>query len=381
MRYTGYAASRRAGLAKAVNAAMIIAAFISAVPPHEALGGTQRRGLFVTVLQDPAALSCGEETAELVEFARSAGVEDLFVQVYCAGRSWFRSSAADSSPYEECLARTLEDPFRLLLSRAHRYDIRVHAWVNLLSLGNNSDAPILKRYGPEALTRDRKEKRSLGDYMIDGQYFLEPGDPRVRRELGVIVKELVQDYPELDGILFDYIRYPDLRPAYGYTQANLQLFREAHGRDPSGESDKAWKDWRRGRVSGLVLYLASIARAAHPGIEVSATGCMPYVRAYYEAYQDWPSWLRDGTVDFVAAMSYSPDPDEFRRWLRKAGKVSGGLSKVRVGVGAYKMRNSPGIFAQELKICEESGCGGPVVFAYGDLAAEPQLRGCLAGAR
>jgi hypothetical protein len=45
------------------------------------------------------------------------------------------------------------------------------------------------------------------------------------------------------------------------------------------------------------------------------------------------------------------------------------------------MRNSPGIFAQELKICEESGCGGPVVFAYGDLAAEPQLRGCLAGAR
>ena len=47
--------------------------------------------------------------------------------------------------------------------------------------------------------------------------------------LARIVEELLRAYPDLDGIQFDYIRYPDLYPHYGYTKVNMQRFTKASG--------------------------------------------------------------------------------------------------------------------------------------------------------
>ncbi|MFA6282092.1 MAG: family 10 glycosylhydrolase, partial [Candidatus Omnitrophota bacterium] len=267
-----------------------------------------------------------------------------------------------------------EDTFALLIREAHKAGIEVHAWLNMLSLSNNKNARILKKYGASILTGNLKKKRKIEDYKIDNQYFLEPGDLRVRKELLDIVKEVLFAYPELDGIQFDYIRYPDRNPAYGYTKTNIERFKKASGKRAVKEKSFAWENWKRTQVTEFIAELAIAARAVRPRIKVSATGCAPFVRAYYEAYQDWPGWLKRRIVDFVTVMTYADNTRDFKKYVAEANKeADGSLDKVGIAIGAYKFLKSPDIFAEELGFCEESGSLACVILGYGDLVKSPKL--------
>ncbi|MFA5117275.1 MAG: family 10 glycosylhydrolase [Candidatus Omnitrophota bacterium] len=358
---------------------LFLALFFGLVPfiPAQS-GGAAPRALFVSVVQDPVVLSSRREIEKLISFAKDARITLLFVQVYRKNQAWFPSEAADDAPYQKCLKDVAEDPFELLLRQAHRAGIQVHAWVNMLSLANNQDAVFLKKYGTEVLTRNTAQKKQLRDFLIDSQYFLEPGDQRVRGDLVKIVSELLRRYPRLDGIQFDYVRYPDTAPHYGYAKNNVERFKKATGQGIIDENSRQWQDWKRAQVTELLAVLVKEARALSPGIQVSATGCMPYARAYYEAYQDWPSWLSCGLVDFVTIMSYSPDPEEFARWLASVKKIVPDFSRIKIGVGAYKFLRSPQLFAQEFRQSQEAG-GSSVIFHYGSLLEAPQLKDALLG--
>ena len=100
---------------------------------------------------------------------------------------------------------------------------------------------------------------------------------------------------------------------------------------------------------------------------------MPYARAYYEAYQDWPSWLSHGLVDFVTIMDYSIDLKQFERWITAVKGKTTDFSKVKIAVGAYKLVHSPEIFEQEFRSCEQMGvtCA---IFHYGSVLENSELK-------
>ncbi len=331
-----------------------------------------RRALFVSVIEDRQVLSSGQEIDELIDFAKKARIKILFVQVYRSNQSWFLSTAADSQPYQRNLNSVGQDPLALLITQAHAQGIEVHAWMNLLTLGVNTDAPILKKYGPTVLTRNLDNKRNIEDYKIDNQYFLEPGDPQVRADLTAIVTDLVGAYPMLDGIQFDYIRYPDWQPHYGHTKINHRRFEIATGIKTIDENSSQWKDWQRAQVTELLTTLIQTARSLRPDIQVSTTGCMPYSRAYHEAFQDWASWIDSGLIDFVTIMNYSPDPSEFSRWNQAIKNQVKDFAKVKIGVGAYKFMSAPQDFEKELRDCEAYG-GTCAIFYYGSVRTNPTM--------
>lgn len=331
------------------------------------------RGLFVSLIQDPPTLSSREAIMELIRFSKEARIKTLFIQIYRANKAWFPSKVGDPSLYEAALKTLGEDPFALLIREAHSSGIEVHAWLNMLSLSENEEAPILKKYGPEILTRNLEEKKSLQDYKIDSQYFLEPGDPRVREELVTMVGEIVRTYPDLDGIQFDYIRYPDSHPKYGYTPVNMERFKKTTRLKKIREGSRAWGDWKRAQVTELLELCVQKAREIRPRIRVSATGCMSYARALFEAFQDWPSWVNSGLVDFVTVMNYSPDPVEYGKWTEVAKAKVKDLRRMYQGVGAYKLVRSPEIFEKEFQICEEAKIGLCAVFHYGSILENPEL--------
>ena len=335
--------------------------------------GSVCSALFVSLVQDPSIFSSREGIDALIDFARKASINTLFVQVYRENKAWFSSQVADPSPYKKYRNDLSEDPFARIIRQAHRRGIQVHAWLNLLSLGQNQNSNLLNKYGTDVLTRNLKEKKKISDYLIDKQYFLEPGDPRVRKDLSEIVSELLRAYPELDGIQFDYIRYPDMEPHYGYTQSNIERFKKATGLKVIDEESLIWKEWKRTQVTELLTLLVKTTRALRPGIQVSATGCMPYARAFHEAYQDWPSWITHGLVDFVTIMDYSPDPIEFKRWLTVVKEKVPDSSKVKIGIGAYKLIRTPEIFDQEIRSVEKLGMTG-AVFHYGSLLENLKLK-------
>lgn len=332
-----------------------------------------KRGIFVSVIQDVPVFSSRKEIDKLIDFSKKAQIKILFVQIYRANKAWFPSKVADSQPYRTCLRDLSEDPFKLLIKKAHSQGIEVHAWLNLLSLGNNKESLLIKKYGPSVLTKNLMEKKNIEDYKIDDQYFLEPGDYRVRRDLSIMVGEILIEYPDLDGIQFDYIRYPDVKPSYGYTKTNIEHFMKATGQKSIDDNSLIWKDWKRSQVTGLLVELVKKVRSIRPAIQVSTTGCAPFVRAYDEAFQDWPSWINQHIVDFVTIMSYPPDVLGFEKFLIDAKKRTSTFRKVNIAVGAYKKEHSINVFAEDFKFCEHANAGACVIFHYGSLLKKPVL--------
>jgi len=340
---------------------------------------SRRVSLFVSVIQDPPVFASRSGITHLIDFAKKNRVTILFVQVYRANKAWFPSRFADTSPYQESMRKVSEDPLALIIQQAHAAHIQVYAWLNILSLSANKDSIILKKYGNGILTKNLKEKKTLVDYKIDGQYFLEPGDIQVRRELSAITEEVLCAYPQLDGIQFDYIRYPDRNPAYGYTTDNIERFKKATGTTVVDEGSQSWQNWKRTQVTEFLKILVKKSRAIHPDISIAATGCMPYSRAYYEAFQDWASWLKDGLVDYVTIMSYSPDPLEFEKWISVIKKKVNDFKKVNIGLGAYKVVHAPEVFRKEFSLCEKAAGNSCAVFHYGSFLENPALGYVISG--
>lgn len=317
------------------------------------------KGLFVTVLQRPVVVSDRKAIDRLIDYSRRNGYTTLYVQVYRANQAWFPSKHA----------QTMKSEMPYLLERAHAAGLKVHGWMNLLSLSANTNAPLLKKYGESILTKNPSKKWGLASYRIDNQYFLEPGDPRVADELAAIVEELLAAYPALDGVQFDYIRYPDVKPAYGHTEINLSRYKRSGGTDPD-EKNPIWRKWKRTQVTSLVWRLRQAARAARPHIQVSTTGLMSYERAREEAFQDWKEWVDNGLVDFVTLMAYTEDDDQFARYLKDAERrLPEHPSKVNVAVGAYKLKRKPAQYKKQWDLCEDRSFRSCVALDYESLLA------------
>jgi uncharacterized lipoprotein YddW (UPF0748 family) len=368
-------------------------------PPHLALWVPCEGS--VRVLEHP------DRIPALIAAARSLGVTDLFVQVYRGGRAWFSSSVGDAAPFRAARAQSGVDPLAALLDAAHGAGLRVHAWMNLLSLASNRDAVILQRLGPDAVMVDRRG-RSVLDYpdfdlpepdrrwyrMGTPQLWLDPAAPAVGETLAALVGELVARYPTLDGVHLDYIRHPDVLPFipgarfgvgldFGYGAASRARFQRETGLvAPFGDSlanADAWDDWRRDRVTEVVLRVASAARAARPDIQVSAAVWAYADRAYLSLYQDWRGWLDQGLLDFAVPMAYTRDDHLLAELARSALGGLGG-EHVWIGLGSWLFEKDPTRARTQLELVRRLHAPGISLFSYDALVAAPDLAAALAPA-
>jgi uncharacterized lipoprotein YddW (UPF0748 family) len=386
-------------------AAVFVAAVLAAGPARAQAApdpSAPPKELWITCIGASNVLGSREEIRKAVTFAKQAGIRTLFVQVYRGGKAWFHSDAADASVYRANRKAVGADPFELLIQLAHDDGIEVHAWINTLTLSQNRDAPFLKQHGESVLTKDQHRRNALlpkGDkktgldrfYMREDQLFLEPGDPRVQARTLAVVKELATRYPALDGIHFDYIRYPAAPPylpgsrfnalglTYGYGEENVRRFREKTGIDPfkvewKAQESQAWDDWKREQVTALLREAAGAARAARPGIRISCAVISSFDRAYFAASQDWVRWLEEGIADFVVLMNYSHDPRYVKLAAKNAIGLVGDPAKIHVGLGAFLLAERPELLSRQVRETSSVRPGGLVFFDYDAVTAHPGLR-------
>lgn len=352
----------------------------------------------VRVLDDPARIPA------LIADARALGATDLFVQVYRGGRAWFATALVDAGPHREVRERTGVDAFAALLEQAHAAGIRVHAWMNALSLSTRRDAALLARLGPDAVMVDRRGRSVLHYPDLDfpepdrrwyrmgtPQVWLDPAVPAVGEALAALAGDLVARYPGLDGIHLDYIRHPDVLPFipgsrfgvgmdFGYGAASRARFeRETGVPAPFGDSlahAERWDDWRRERVNEVVLRVASAARGARPAIETSAAVWAFADRSYLSLYQDWRGWLEDGLLDFAVPMAYTRD-DRLLRYLARAALGGVGGERVWIGLGTWLFEKDPRRARAQLDAMRALDPPGLSLFSYDALAQAPALRDSL----
>jgi uncharacterized lipoprotein YddW (UPF0748 family) len=300
--------------------------------------GEELRGFWVDAFNE--GIYDREQVDELVADAQAANANALFVQVgrrfdcFCNDALYPRTDAfIDPAPY---------DPLRAVIEAAHAEGIEVHAWINATTLWNSATPPsspdhAFNQHGPSAEGDDRwLNQREDGTELVGNNAFIDPAHPDAVRYVVDGVRSVVEAY-DVDGVMFDYIRYPDYNTPgafasdWGYTDVALERFHEATGRSDRPEStDEQWSDWRRDQVTNLVRQLYLGAYDADPSVRVSINavtyafgpqtyGSWEQTRPYAEVLQDWRGWMEEGIVDLNVAMNYKRNwmPDQaqmFSEW-------------------------------------------------------------------
>ncbi len=351
-------------------------------------------GVWVSVFSSRKVLYSKEAVLELIAACKRLGINEIYLQVFQSGRAYYDTHMMDAAKYRQMYQSAGIDPVDFLLQEAHKDNIRVFAWINLLSLGQNAQADIIGKFGRDVLTRDQygrpsgHKNQNVSDeyYLREDQLFLEPGDSRVAKFLVDAVSEVVKRYPSFAGVHLDYIRYPMTVPFtpgsrfsryglhYGYGRKNVERFKDSSGRDPlkglSGDRDfEAWDGWRRQQVTNLVSQISRAVKQISPQMLVSAA-VIPYSeRAYASMFQDWPLWLEEKDVDYVVLMSYAKDTRLIKETVRSA-LAHRSQGKVYAGVGLFQMKDDPSIIAGQIGMLREIKPDGIVFFAYDDLVPE-----------
>jgi uncharacterized lipoprotein YddW (UPF0748 family) len=373
-------------------------------PAGEVATGALPRGLWVLCEGSQRVLEHPERIRGLVEDAGGLGASDLFVQVYRGGRAWFDSSHADAAPYRALREATGTDTLAELIAQAHEAGLRVHAWVNVLSLAHNRDAPLVKDLGRDAVIVDRFGRSVLEfpNFEVpppDRRYYrmgtpalwLDPAVPSVAARLSVTFAELLTRYPELDGLHFDYIRYPDVLPFapgsrfgvgldFGYGPLTRARFKAETGLDaPFGDSlanANRWDSWRRDQLTGRLVALRMAARTAHPEVQLSAA-VIPHVdRAYLALGQDWRRWLEDGLLEFAVPMAYTLDDRILRYQVESLAHLPVG-GRIWIGLGTWLFAKHPQRALEQIRLTRAAGATGESLFSYDSIAEAPALREAL----
>jgi uncharacterized lipoprotein YddW (UPF0748 family) len=334
----------------------------------------------------------------LADSATSAGITDLLVQVRGRGEAYYRSSTEPAPrrletdppaglrigdrPSEESLRY---DPLATAIGIARERGLGTHAWINLFlaaSWGENRRRHIVVCHPeykirledqrlPEELPRSTRRRLNL-----EGIY-LDPGNPEVRDYLIGVAEELVSRYA-LDGLHYDYVRYPTIDA--GYNESTVRLFRdlERQGRlpdDPNLFWKNRWDLWRADRVSLTVAELSAVATAVRPSIEVSAAVVADPVMARRDTKQDWERWLEQGWCDRVFQMAYTDSRSRLDFLQRIAFYRDPQRRQIVPGLGLHVLE--PGSLAQVLADLRADGIDIFAFFSDVELKQRPEFWGVL----
>ncbi len=239
---------------------------------------------------------------------------------------------------EACKAQG--DQIEACLAAARKHGLQVHVWKVNWNLGA----------APEGfVTRMRTEGRLQADAQGREGAWLCPSDPRNRDLERDAMVEVARKYA-VDGVHFDYIRYPDANHCFCVhcrTRFEARLGRSVAAwpadvlRD--GRDREAYLEFRRSNITALVEAVAVGARAVRPGIKVSAAVFPNWPACRDEIGQDWAAWAKRGLLDFVCPMDYNGSTAQFRARVRSQRPAVAGVP-LYPGIGA----SAPGLNASQV---------------------------------
>ena len=176
---------------------------------------------------------------------------------------------------------------------------------------------------------------------VDGRPldWLCPSHPENRQLEVQSMVEVVRKY-RVDGLHFDYIRYPDRQSCYcdgcrrrfeadsGSRVANWP--RDCY----SGPRREEYNDWRCRQITLLVAAVRREVKKIRPDVKLSAAVFGGYPDCRREVAQDWPAWIKAGYLDFVCPMDYAQSDEVFAGLVREQVKLVEGRVPIYAGIGA-----------------------------------------------
>lgn len=263
------------------------------------------------------------------------------------------------------------DQIQACLDACRKYGLQVHVWKVNWNLATAPDDFVAKLRAEGRLQRDTSGKEVR---------WLCPSHPSNFALERDSMLEVVRKYA-VDGIHFDYIRYPD--GASCYCDGCRQRFEATLGNDKvtrwpddvlrDGPLHGAYLEFRRQNITRLVQAVALEARRIRPGIEISAAVFPNWPACRDEIGQDWAAWVRDGYLDFVCPMDYTASNREFRTRVQVQREAVAKRIPLYPGIGASAPGLDPVQVIEQILIAREEGVPGFIIFEYNSTTAAEHL--------
>ena len=265
----------------------------------------------------------------MVDKLHRAHFNTIFFQVRGRADAMYRSHY---EPWSQQLTGTLGqdphwDPLEFILTEAHARGMEVHAWFNTFLVRTGSKPTVSS---PLHVILQHPEWVQ----QTEDEWWFDPGIPAVRDYVLNVAMDIVKNY-DIDGLYFDYIRYP-AHPLSD--EATYKRYGKGLPKD----------EWRRENINSFVHAFHDQALSIKPMLKIGSAPLGVYMdigkgralQGYAEVFQDSRRWLRERVQDYLAPQVYWSLGDRFTNpdfvliandWLKNSyGR------QIVVGIGAYK---------------------------------------------
>lgn len=252
------------------------------------------------------------------------------------------------------------NPLETAIREAHSHGLKLFAWLNVYPGWRGSQRPanpqqLFNRHPEWFLADEDGNPLPLNSHYV----WLNPVLPAVQDYLFSVVRELAAT-PGLDGLHFDYFRFPG--PGVSYDSTSTALFRRHYGISV-WDSTALWDRFRREAVTAWLRRTYRSIKHRRPGLVFSAAVIGDYDNGPDIFFQESHRWLAEGIMDMVFLMTYTDDPALLRRWLKRQKPFSYGRA-VCPGLMVY---SDTATVLTELRLVKSMRFPGLALFAYSSL--------------
>lgn len=250
------------------------------------------------------------ELISILDKMQAANMNAVFLQIRPMADALYQTQITTWSSY---LTNTRGlnpgyDPLAFAIEEAHKRGMELHGWMNPYRYTggstNHAATDYMRVQHPEWLL----------DFGSSGR-ILDPGIPAVRTHIAQVTKEVIVNYPDIDGIVWDDYFYISAITTGNQDATTFQNF------NPQGLSIG---DWRRDNVNKTVKEVYDTIQRVNPGIRfgISPRGIWSTSTAaankygvtlpagitgadnYNSIYCDGLAWLNQGTIDYISPQLY-----------------------------------------------------------------------------
>jgi uncharacterized lipoprotein YddW (UPF0748 family) len=271
------------------------------------------RGVWLTNV-DSQVLDSKENIVEAVKLCSDLKINTICVVTWNKAMTSFPSKVAKSvTGYLIDPRWDGRDPLKELIEEAHKHNIKVIAWFEFgFSSSYNENGGIILKNKPDWAAKD-----SQGKLVKKNNFeWMNGFHPEVQQFLLDLIMEVVKNY-DIDGIQGDD-RLPAMPSTAGYDKYTVDLYKKTHkGKNPpKNYKDNEWIQWRCDILNNFMKRIYTEVKKYNPKVLVTmAPSIYPWAKEEY--FQDWPTWVKNGWVDFISPQLYRDNIQAYQMVLKE----------------------------------------------------------------
>lgn len=308
-----------------------------------------------------------------IKLLANNGFTAIFPNMSWGGTAYYNSKVLPVSPE----VAKKGDQIKLCLAACKKYGIECHIWKVSWNTGGKASEHFMQKM--------RREKRLQVGRDGKETLWLCPSNP-ANQQLEIDAMLEVATKYKVDGIHFDYIRYPG--NDYCFCDGCRKRFEKFASREirnwpqdvmKNTDLHEKWLQFRRNAITTVVSKVRKGLDKTDSNTKISAAVFRNWKRDRNTVAQDWGAWCRNGLLDFVCPMDYTDNRWKFETLVRRQQHVSGKIPIYPgIGVSCWKSHDSFRV-VDMIEITRKLKTGGFMIFQYDNKTAEELVPLCGKG--